>query len=77
MQITNIILAAMAVLPLTEACKCVDGSGTSEPVITWQCCEKFEGAFYSPDCEAHSIKDFMKSFSHCCQDHKFNSDCKY
>ncbi|KAK5996521.1 hypothetical protein PT974_01856 [Cladobotryum mycophilum] len=82
MQLFNFFLAAMAVLPLTNACKCWGYTGPNDPDGTpvdsagKTCCDKFHGRWSGYDCDAHSIHDKLNSFNKCCKEqHTSTSDC--
>ncbi|KAK5994037.1 hypothetical protein PT974_07477 [Cladobotryum mycophilum] len=74
-------IAITATLPLAEACKCKNPSGSPDSYVTKECCRILKGQFTNGDnCDAHSISNKLKDFKYCCgvvaNDAAWKSDCK-
>ncbi|KAK5990803.1 hypothetical protein PT974_09076 [Cladobotryum mycophilum] len=81
MQFSNLFVVALAALPIASACKCVHINYRSKQELstTTYCCGKFGGNLKGDDCEAHSIRNKLKSYWNCCAEEsgdKLISDCR-
>jgi hypothetical protein len=80
MQISQMLIAALALAFSADACKCTTDFGKGSPVdaATKSCCSKVGGTYSGNDCEADSISNKLAQFDTCCEvtsPEGMDSDC--